>query len=304
MNSDFETMRIILSGSPGMTAREILKSVKTLDKLGLLTESNAREWVKRDVNSILYKMLMEGIVENKLRNSPRPYWKLTSGESKEEISSVQSLDLPDAKEVGEEIDKWWSDLENKIKSTFEEYGAIYRDELEEIIGFDFQVVESSFPYYRKLIIEPINTLENFTKWTKDDAISSIKKASTYFFPLSGPNYQNLIDIGEIEGPGIQRIYKQFGWPEICKEAGVEFKPAPRGDYLRTWSDDELLSFVIRYLQSPIESDSYHMYSKWRVEQTDHVPTMQSITNYLGNWTFVRNNALESIRVSKGKELRK
>jgi hypothetical protein len=304
MDSDFETMRIILSGSAGMSAREILKKIKTMNQLGLPTGSDSTQWVKRDVNSVLYKMLKDGLVENKIRNSPRPYWKLISDESVEEIYLDQSSILPDAKEVGEQVDKWWADLEHKIKSAFEDYGAIYRDELEQIIGFDFQVVASSFPYYKKLIIEPADSLENFTKWTKEDAISSIKKASTYYFPLSGPNYQNLIDIGEIEGPGIQRIYKQFGWPEICNEAGVEFKPAPRGDYLRTWSDDELLSFVIRFLQSPIESDSYHMYSRWRSEQIEHVPTMQSITNYLGNWSFVRNNALESIRISKGKELRK
>jgi hypothetical protein len=304
MDSDFETMRIILSGSAGMTAREILKNIKTINKLGLPVGSNPTQWVKRDVNSVLYRMLKEGLVENKIRNSPRPYWKLVADISNEEISIDESSNMPDLKEIGEEVEKWWANLELKIKSTFEEYGAIYREELLQFLGFDSQVLNSSFPYYKKFIIEPTNSLENFTKWTKEDAISSIKKASTYFFPLSGPNYQSLIDMGEIEGPGIQRIYKQFGWPEICKEAGVEFKPAPRGDYLRTWSDDELLSFVIRYLQSPIESDSYHMYSKWRAEQTDHVPTIQSITNYLGNWTFVRNNALERIRINKGKELRK
>ena len=111
MDSDFETMRIILSGSAGMTAREILKNIKTINKLGLPVGSNPTQWVKRDVNSVLYRMLKEGLVENKIRNSPRPYWKLVVDISNEEISIDESSNMPDLKEIGEEVEKWWAKLE-------------------------------------------------------------------------------------------------------------------------------------------------------------------------------------------------
>lgn len=306
--TEYELIQNILSNSDGKSAREILRSIKAINQLGLSHNNDSAKWVKRDVNRVLYKMLKEGLVENEIRDVARPYWKLTnqcmpevSHLNKELLSEIQSS-LDETIAIANKV---IDDLENKVKSVFDEFGAIYIDEVDKLIELDISTLNlhSFFSKYRKFILEPKNNVVSFNKWSKDDAIDAIKIASTYYFPLSGPNYQSLIDMGEIEGPGIQRIYKQFDWSELCKEAGVEFKAAPRGDYSRTWSEEELLNFVIRFLQSTIESDSYHMYSEWRAEQNDHVPNIQTITNYLGAWSFVRNKALESIRISKGKELR-
>lgn len=306
--TEYELIQSILSGSRGKSAREILRSIKIINQLGFPHDNDSAQWVKRDVNRVLYKMLKEGLVENEIRDVARPYWKLTNQYTpKVQQSDKNLLDetISNLDETIDGINQWILDLENKVKSVFNEFGAIYIDELEALIELDIHTLNlySFFTKYKKFILEPKNNVASFNKWSKEDAINAIKIASTYYFPLSGPNYQSLIDVGEIQGPGIQRIYKQFDWSELCKEAGVEFKTAPRGDYSRIWSENELLNFVIRFLQSAIESDSYHMYSKWRVEQNDHVPNIQTITNYLGAWSLVRNKALESIRLSKGKDLK-
>jgi hypothetical protein len=300
METGFEAIREVLQESNGMTAREILNKLKFMETSQY---DEFREWGKRDVNSILYRMHKVGLVQKELRDSLRPYWTLNN----ENVISPPRIQRGLIRKVGvisgKPFGKSPADKNIKVKSIFEEYGALYLEEIQELLNMDYKKLEKDFPYYKKFVIDVSESLETWKKWSKEETIEAIRKASTYYFPLTGPNYQSLIDLGEIQGPGIQRIYKQFGWPEICKAAGVEFKQAPRAEYLRTWSDEELLNFVIRFLESPELSDSYHAYSKWRNEQTDHVPNIQSITKYLGTWTEVRNKSLESYRLNKGKELK-
>ena len=300
MKSNFDVIRGILFETSGMTAREILRDLK---QLGEINAENSGKWEKKDVNSVLYKLLGQGEVQKEFRDSLRPYWKLTSSTSSQTESLRQNSNKSSTGLGKKPFGKSNNELKNKINSIFEEYGALYLDEIQEFLEIDFHTLENSFPWHKKFVIDLNVSSESWKKWTEEETIEAVRKASTYYFPLTGPNYQSLIEIGEIQGPGIQRIYKQFGWPEICKAAGVEIKSAPRTEYERTWSDEELLSFVLRFLQSAEESDSYQTYSKWKNMQIDHVPNIQSITKYLGTWSLVRNKALESLRTLKGKELK-
>lgn len=195
-----------------------------------------------------------------------------------------------------------NEIRNKILELFAEKGAVYISELEILTSLEFNYIYGLIPMWnRKFIIDGKKVNMSSGKWSRDDLIENIKKASTYYFPLTGPDYQYLIDIGEIDGPGIQRIYQKFGtWSELCLEAGVEFRPSIRGSYDRVWNDEELISFIIRFLEDKTELSSFDRYLLWREKQTDRVPDGGTIRNYFGTWTSAKNSALEIIRNRKSK----
>ena len=189
-------------------------------------------------------------------------------------------------------------MQSKIKSTIDKYGAIYIGELETELGIPFDKLRGFIPlWYKKFIFEHSQKIDKTKKWDRSEVVNAIKKASTYYFPLTGPHYQYLLEIGEIEGPSLQRIYQVFGtWSEMCIEAGVEFKRAFRtSDYYRKWNDMELLSFVVRFLKDKNLSDSYEEFRTWRDNQNDDVPSPELIRNTLGTWLEIKSLALQTIR---------
>ena len=80
MESDFEVIANVLNKFPNTTAREIVKNVVSFQ----VTNSEIRKvtWDKGTVNSILYKMLAQGLVSKELKDGPRPHWNLSSGPAK------------------------------------------------------------------------------------------------------------------------------------------------------------------------------------------------------------------------------
>lgn len=80
MESDFEVIANVLKKFPNTTAREIVKNIVGFQ----VTDSEIRKvtWDKGTVNSILYKMLAQGLVSKELKDGPRPYWNLSLGPSK------------------------------------------------------------------------------------------------------------------------------------------------------------------------------------------------------------------------------
>ena len=80
MESDFEVIANVLKKFPNITAREIVKNIVNFE----INNSEIRKvtWDKGSVNSVLYKMLAQGLVHKELRDGPRPHWNLNSGQSK------------------------------------------------------------------------------------------------------------------------------------------------------------------------------------------------------------------------------
>ena len=192
-------------------------------------------------------------------------------------------------------------MESKVTQIIEKYGAVYKNELELELENSFEYLKEFIPlWHRKFVFENYSKNDNSKKWKKEDVLKAIQKASTYYFPLTGPQYQSLIEIGEIEGPSSQRIYQLFGtWSDMCRQAGVEYKPAFRtGDYYRKWNDMELLSFVVRFLKDENISDSYEEFRIWRENQNDEVPSPELVRNSLGTWLEIKKLALQVIRQEK------
>jgi DNA-directed RNA polymerase specialized sigma subunit len=195
--------------------------------------------------------------------------------------------------------------EKKYADLFEKYGAIYKSELALELGVDEETALQSTPKrFNKFIIdkfpEPVVSLA----WTREDCLNALRRAGTYYFPIRQADYDHLLNIGEIKGPSIQYMYLKFGqWTELCMEAGVECVPSVRSEYVRMWSDEELLSYARRFLKEEGTSGSYGGYDAWRGLQPDHVPSGVLIRNVFGNWTTVKRKVLEGLRLEKGLDVR-
>jgi hypothetical protein len=196
-------------------------------------------------------------------------------------------------------------VEKKFEDIFNKYGAIYKSELAEEIGLSEEEALKLTPKrFNKFIIDKFPEPVIHLSWTKEDCLEALRKAGTYYFPIRQADYDHLVSIGEIKGPSVAYMYLKFGqWSELCIEAGVEFVPSIRSEYVRMWSDEELLSYARRFFKEPDTSGTYGGYDAWREQQADHVPSGVLIRNVFGNWTTVKRKVLESLRIEKGLRVR-
>jgi len=196
-------------------------------------------------------------------------------------------------------------VEKKFEDIFNKYGAIYKSELAEEIGLSEEDALKLTPKrFNKFIIDKFPEPVIHLSWTKEDCLQALRKAGTYYFPIRQADYDHLVSIGEVKGPSVAYMYLKFGqWSELCIEAGVEFVPSIRSEYVRMWSDEELLSYARRFFKAPDTSGTYGGYDAWREKQADHVPSGVLIRNVFGNWTTVKRKVLESLRIEKGLRVR-
>lgn len=198
------------------------------------------------------------------------------------------------------------DYEAPLAELIYEYGAVYLSELAKLLNIEEgEVVQSVPKHFRKFIIDKSVPSDVTSEWSRERVAAVIRKAGTYYFPLKTTDYEYLLEIGEIEGPSVPFIYNRFGsWSAMCIEAGVESAPSRRIEYVRSWSEEELLSFVQRFILSDGTTGSGNGYDGWREEQHDHVPSGVLIRKQFGKWSVARRMALEGLRLKKGKVLKK
>jgi hypothetical protein len=196
-------------------------------------------------------------------------------------------------------------VERKFEDIFKKYGAIYKSELATEIGVSEEEALKLCPKkFNKFIIDKFPEPVIHLSWSKEDCLEALRKAGTYYFPMRQADYDHLVRIGEVKGPSVAYMYLKFGqWSELCVEAGVEFVPSLRSEYVRMWSDEELLSYATRFYRELDNSGSYGGYESWRELQTDHVPSGVLIRNVFGSWTTVKRKVLESLRIEKGLRVR-
>lgn len=195
--------------------------------------------------------------------------------------------------------------EEIFRNLFHDYGAVYLSELVALLELEESKVLACTPRkFHKFIIDKFIPPVFTPQWSKDDVIAILRKAGTYYFPLKIGDYEYLLEIGEISGPSVPYIYNKYGsWTEMCVLAGVEPAPSPRGEYTVLWNDDELISFLQRYLLEEGTTGSANGYSEWRNLQNDHVPSGVLIRNQFEKWSNAKRIALEGIRISKGKTVK-
>ena len=198
-----------------------------------------------------------------------------------------------------------AELSASVKQLFHDKGAIYKDELTSLLNMSFEDSYRALPKnYRKFVIDATRESTVTSKWSREIVLEVLKKAGTYYFPLKISDYDHLLEIGEIEGPSVAKIGILFdSWGEACRMAGVEPAPALRHEYSKTWSDVELVRFVVRYLNDENTPGSFDGYRAWREIQLDHVPSEALLRNTFESWSKIKRQALEVIRIEKGHEVR-
>ena len=133
--------------------------------------------------------------------------------------------------------------------------------------------------------------------SQEQLLAAVRHAGTFYHPLSAPQYDDLVAVGEIDAPGSQTVAKRFGtWKAACLAAGVESFSIGRSLYETKWSWDEVVNFVVEYLMSSETSGTFPDYERWRSRQVNAAPSGALVRNTLDSWGAAVGIAL--LRISE------
>ena len=135
--------------------------------------------------------------------------------------------------------------------------------------------------------------------SRDRARAALLAASLMTKPLSHQNYTALLREGRVKGPSVARIVQLFGsWTTACNEVGVASGEPLRTNYERTWTEDDLLNYVERFLRDTTFRGASHQFDQWRatVNHNEKVPSLGTVRNIVGGtWNDIRTQALRRMR---------
>lgn len=132
------------------------------------------------------------------------------------------------------------------------------------------------------------------KWTDNQILECIRNASSISSPLSYKTYERNIKSQGIDGPSAVRILQRFKtWNSACETAGVTPGHVVRDNYLRNWSDEEMIFWLATFMRQA-DTASYDAYNQWSRNNAG-APGAQTIRNTLGPWSKCKELALLSLR---------
>jgi hypothetical protein len=135
--------------------------------------------------------------------------------------------------------------------------------------------------------------------SRDRARAALLAASLMAKPLSHQSYTALLREGRVKGPSVARIVQLFGsWTTACNEVGVTSGEPLRSNYERTWTEDDLLNYVERFLRDTAFRGASHQFDQWRatVNHSEKVPSLGTVRNIVGGtWNDIRTQALRRMR---------
>ena len=135
--------------------------------------------------------------------------------------------------------------------------------------------------------------------SRDRARAALLASSLMTKPLSHQNYTSLLREGRVKGPSVARIVQLFGsWTAACNEVGVTSGEPLRTNYERTWTEDDLLNYVERFLRDNTFRGASHQFDQWRatVNHSEKVPSLGTVRNIVGGtWNDIRTQALRRMR---------
>lgn len=135
--------------------------------------------------------------------------------------------------------------------------------------------------------------------TRERARAALQAAHLLATPLSHQAYTTLVRQGRVKGPSVARIVQLFGsWTAACHEVGVTSGEPLRSNYERTWTSQDLLTYVDRFLREPQYRGASHQFDIWRstVNGKEKVPSLGTVRNILGgSWNDIRRMTLRHMR---------
>ena len=152
------------------------------------------------------------------------------------------------------------------------------------------------------LVEPTVRVESATTVaTREKARAAMQAANLLVSPLSHQNYTTLLRNGRVKGPSVARIVQLFGsWTSACAEVGVASGEPLRKNYERTWTSDDLLGYVERFLREDAYRGASHQFDVWRatVNGSEKVPSLGTVRNVVGGtWNDIRTAALRRMRAT-------
>ena len=132
------------------------------------------------------------------------------------------------------------------------------------------------------------------KWTDNQILDCIRNASFISSPLSYKTYEKIIKSEGIDGPSAVRVLQRFKtWNLACETAGGTPGHSVRDNYLRNWSDEEMIFWLAAFMRQA-DTASYDAYNQWSRNEAG-APGAQTIRNTFGPWSKCRELALLALR---------
>ena len=132
------------------------------------------------------------------------------------------------------------------------------------------------------------------KWTDNQILECIRNAGSISSPLSYKTYEKIVKSQGIDGPSAIRVLQRFKtWNSACETAGVTPGQAVRDNYLRNWSNEEMIFWLASFMRQA-DTASYDAYDQWSRNEAG-APGAQTIRNTLGPWSKCRELALLALR---------
>lgn len=130
------------------------------------------------------------------------------------------------------------------------------------------------------------------RWSDEDILKALRDAAIYSFPLTSPDYDELVRLGEVVGPSRALIIRRFGtWNAACEAADVEPHPPIRPSYESKWTDDDLLAYAREYFCDLNFTGAAQRYDEWRKQRSPDAPSVGTLRNRFGSWTELKRRAL-------------
>ena len=152
----------------------------------------------------------------------------------------------------------------------------------------------------ELVAPTGRTESDVIRATREKARAAMQAANLLVTPLSHQAYTTLVREGRVKGPSVARIVQLFGsWTAACSDVGVTSGEPLRKNYERSWTSDDLLGFVERFLREPEYRGASHQYDKWRASliHAEKVPSLGTVRNIVGGtWNDIRTGALRRMRL--------
>jgi phenylpyruvate tautomerase PptA (4-oxalocrotonate tautomerase family) len=247
-----------------------------------------------DHNNTLSRSHMRTLGEFLLRfggaNSPTAQTKTTRTRTKQTKAEVRS------------------ELTERISEFLNSHPGATLTEVSDALGAPLPAITTAARPVEWLILgedeltEPTERVESQTiSVTRERARGALQAANLMASPLTHNAYTALLRSGRIQGPSVARIVQLFGsWTAACTSVGVASGEALRRNYERTWTAEDLLAFVERYLRDPMYRGASHQFDVWRatVNGAEKVPSLGTVRNIVGGtWNDIRTTTLRKMRAT-------
>jgi hypothetical protein len=188
-------------------------------------------------------------------------------------------------------------IDSLVRSILNSRPGLTFEELARLTGKDEgDIRDSLHPQTIKFIWSERSENSNESPFTDEDILNALRLSATFESPISAPVYRDLVVRGLVNGPGPQTVAYRFGsWKKACEQAGVLFNEAVRSSYDYHWTENQMLEYIIAFLQNVSYGRGIQSYDQWRVELMNEAPSGALVRRKFETWIDTKNRALTYMR---------